>query len=154
MLLYLVQHGEARKEDEDPLRGLTDSGCKSVSLVALYAREHGVHVTRIYHSGKKRAMQTAQLFSDHLKPAMGIVATDYLGPMDDPGMWSARLAEMHEDIMLVGHLPFLARLAGQLLSGDKERMFIDFKMGGIVCVQRSDDGHWTIKWMVVPEIVA
>ena len=30
MFLYLVQHGEAKREEEDPLRGLTEKGTRAV----------------------------------------------------------------------------------------------------------------------------
>ncbi len=73
--------------------------------------------------------------------------------MDEPASWIERLSETKEDVMLVGHLPFLAKLAAALLSGDKEQTFVDFKMGGIVCLKRFDDGRWTLEWMIVPEMI-
>jgi phosphohistidine phosphatase len=78
---------------------------------------------------------------------------DNLAPMDDPGGWAGRVAEMNEEVMLVGHLPHLAKLAGLLLCGDKEKAPIDFKMGGIVCLKRFDDNRWAVEWMIVPEMV-
>ncbi len=153
MLLYLVQHAEAKKEEEDPERGLTDKGFKDIARTAIFAAERCVKVIAIHHSGKKRAMQTAQILSDHLKPQKGIVQIDGLAPMDDPGIWAGRLAKMNEDVMLVGHLPYMAKLAGLLLAGDKEKMFVDFKMAGIVCLKRLDDGKWVMEWMVVPEMI-
>lgn len=153
MFLYLVQHGEAKRGDEDPERGLTDKGFREVSQVAAYVRERAVKVNAVYQSGKKRALQTAQIFSDLLKPGKGVSMSDSLAPMDDPELWAAQIAVMNDDIMLVGHLPYLAKLAGLLLCGDKEKIFVDFKMGGIVCLQRSDDDRWALEWMVVPEMV-
>jgi phosphohistidine phosphatase SixA len=47
----------------------------------------------------------------------------------------------------------MVKLAGLLLCGDKEKMFIDFKMGGVVCLTRYDDGRWAMEWMLVPEIM-
>ncbi len=152
MLLYLVQHGEAKKEEEDPERGLTDKGFKDVARSAIYARKTGLRVAAIHHSGKRRALQTAQVLADQLKPEKGSVRADGLAPLDDPGAWAGRLAGMEEDVMLVGHLPHLARLAGLLLCGDREKTFVDFKMAGIVCLKRQDDGRWALEWMVVPEM--
>ncbi len=37
MKLYLVQHGEAKKKEEDPLRPLSESGREDVQRVAKYA---------------------------------------------------------------------------------------------------------------------
>jgi phosphohistidine phosphatase len=154
MLLYLVQHGEAKREEEDPARGLTEKGIQDARNVSAYAQKLNVKASRIYHSGKTRAMQTAQILADHLNPEKGMSETDSLAPMDDPALWAKRIAGMSEDIMLVGHLPYLAKLAGLLLCGDKEKMFIDFKMGGIVCLKRFDDSRWAVGWMIVPEILS
>jgi phosphohistidine phosphatase len=153
MLLYLVQHAEAKKEEEDPNRGLTDKGFKDIARTAVYAQKFGLKMNSIYHSGKTRAIQTAQVLVDYLKPEKCIAQADGLAPMDDPEIWAKRLAGMNEDIMLVGHLPYMARLVGLLLCGDKEKMFVDFKMAGVVCLKRFEDGRWTIEWMIVPEMV-
>ena len=80
--------------------------------------------------------------------------TDNLAPLDDPAAWAKRISEMNEDIFLVGHLPYLSKLAGLLLCGDKEKMFVDFRMAGIVCLKRSDDGRWVMEWMITPEMTA
>jgi phosphohistidine phosphatase len=153
MVLYLVQHAEAKKEEEDQERGLTDKGFRDIARSALFARDRGVRVSAIYHSGKKRALQTAQTIADYLKPAGGGIPTDGLAPMDDPHLWEDRLIGMNEDIMLVGHLPHLARLASLLLCGEAERNCVDFQMAGIVCVKRSGDGHWAVEWMMSPEMM-
>ncbi len=153
MLLYLVQHGEAKKEEEDPARGLTDKGVRDVGKTAAFAQKADVKIDRIFYSGKTRARQTAELFADVLKPQKGPVAADNLAPLDDPAVWASQLAQEQENTMLVGHLPFMTKLAGLLLCEDKEKACIDFRMGGIVCLKRSDDGKWALAWMVVPEML-
>jgi phosphohistidine phosphatase len=153
MLLYLVQHAEAKKEEEDPERGLTDKGFRDIAGTAAYAKNLGIRVSAIHHSGKKRAMQTAQILADYLKPEKGITQADGLAPMDDPEIWAKRISTMNEDTMLVGHLPSMARLASLLLCGDREKGMVDFKMAGIVCLKQFDDGRWAVEWMVVPEMI-
>jgi phosphohistidine phosphatase len=154
MYLYLVQHGEARREDEDPNRGLTEKGTKDVHQVAQFLQNKRLPVYEVLHSNKTRAMQTARIFADHLKPAQGVSEADNLTPLDDPKLWAGRIAGMNEDIMLVGHLPYMAKLTGLLLCGDQEKTVVDFKMGGIVCLKRFDDGRWALEWMIVPEVLA
>lgn len=153
MLLYLVQHGEAKKEDQDPKRGLTDRGKEDVRKIAEYAARLRIRSSEIFHSAKPRAQETARILAQHLKPERGIDQADNLLPMDDPALWALRILGMGEDIMLVGHLPFLQRLAGLLLCGDKEKACVDFKMGGMVCLRRFEDGRWAVEWVVVPEMV-
>ncbi len=121
--------------------------------VAEFAGRRGVHVARIVHSGKTRAMQTAEMMADFLNPEQDVEEADGLGPMDDIAQWTGRLGEVREDIMLVGHMPFMGRLAGQLLCGDKEKTFVEFTMGGIVCLRRSDPGRWTMAWMIGPDLM-
>ena len=79
--------------------------------------------------------------------------TTGLSPMDAPEIWHARLKEMDENIMLVGHLPHLARLSSLLLTGNAEKIIISFKMAGIVCFKRSEENLWSLQWMLTPEII-
>ncbi len=30
---------------------------------------------------------------------------------------------------------------------------VDFKMGGIVCLKRFEGSHWSVEWMIIPEVV-
>ena len=53
--------------------------------------------------------------------------------------------------MLVGHLPFLSRLASYLVTGDPERPIFQFQNAGIVCLSRTGEG-WAIKWSLSPRI--
>lgn len=153
MLLYLVQHAEAKREEEDPARGLTEKGLQDIIKVAVHVRRLNPTVVKIFHSGKTRALQTTQVLAEHLRSVKGITEIDGLAPMDEPEIWKGRITQVGEDIALVGHLPHLGRLASLLLCGDKERNIIDFKMGGIVCLKRFEDGHWTVEWMITPEVV-
>jgi phosphohistidine phosphatase len=153
MFLYLVQHGEAKREEEDPLRGLTEKGINEVNRAAHFVAGIPIKPLRIYHSGKARAGQTAAIFAETLRPPEGVVETDAMSPTDHPRVWHSRLTEIEDDVMLVGHLPHLARLAGLLFSGDRGDEAVNFKMGGVVCLERDEAGPWLIEWMVIPEII-
>lgn len=154
MLLYLVQHAEAKREEEDPARGLTDKGRRDIGKVSDFVKKAGVKISRVFHSGKTRALQTAQILAGDLKPENGVSETDTLAPMDDPQIWFSRLSQMDENTALVGHLPHLGKLASLLLCSGEDKSPVDFKMGGIVCFKRVDDDHWVLQWMVVPEIIS
>jgi phosphohistidine phosphatase len=154
MFLYLVRHGEAKTKEEDPAQGLTEKGVRDVRKVAAFAGAVSLTAGRIVHSGKTRAMQTAQILAEHIKPHEGVSETDGLAPMDDPELWMKRILERNEDIMLVGHLPYMNRLASGLLCGDKEKGIVDFKAGSLLCLKLSEDARWTVEWMIVPEVIA
>lgn len=153
MLLYLVQHGDAKREEEDPSRPLSDKGIEDVKRVASYISRLNIEVEEVLHSGKLRAKQTAELVAGNLRMAKGASETNGLAPLDDPRLWAERLKAKTNPLMLVGHLPHLGRLSSLLLCGDKEKNIIAFKMGGIVCLKRDDAGTWSLQWMITPEIL-
>ena len=153
MFLYLVQHAEAKGKEEDPARDLTDQGRKDMERVARYLKRLQVQVSQIFHSGKTRAHSTATLLAAQVQPAAGVSEAPGLAPLDDPDLWAGRIADTKEDIMLVGHLPHLAKLAALLISGDQELSVVNFQMGGVVCLRRTEAGHWAVEWMVVPAMI-
>jgi phosphohistidine phosphatase len=56
--------------------------------------------------------------------------------------------------MIVGHLPFLSRLASTLLIGDETVALVAFRNGGVVCLERGEEkGRWRLTWAVVPELL-
>lgn len=154
MRLYLVQHGEARSKAEDPARPLTGQGRDDVARVADLARRAGVELAQIRHSGKLRAEETAAILGEHLAPAGGVVSMAGLAPRDDVGRVAELLNRETRHLMLVGHQPFMGRLAGLLLAGDSERAVVSFQMGGIVCLERGPETRrWAVCWAVTPDLI-
>jgi phosphohistidine phosphatase len=153
MILYLVQHAEAASKDEDPARDLTEKGRLDLESVAHHLKRLNFKLYRIFHSGKTRAASTTSILARHLKPQAGVSEAPGLAPLDDPAIWAGRLASLNEDIMLVGHLPHLGRLAALLMSGDQDRNLINFQMGGAVRLQRMGAAQWAVDWMIVPDII-
>ena len=154
MMLYLVRHAEPKPPDQDPEQSLTAKGRSDIKRVAAFCAAHsGIAVGKIIHSGKKRASQTAQILAEHLKPAAGIEEAAGLAPLDDPSPWAEDLRITGDDTMLVGHLPFMERLAGLLLSGDEEDGTVKFSPGTVACLERDNGVSWRLSWIVTPEIV-
>jgi phosphohistidine phosphatase len=154
MELYLVQHGPAKSESEDPQRPLTAEGRRTVERVAAFLAPLGLRIERIEHSGKLRAQQTAELLAQALQPAGGVSEATGLAPNDDAGILMARLAAETGNLMLVGHLPHLSRLVSLLLGLSADRPAVQFQMGGLVRLDRSDAGNWVIRWMLIPDLLA
>lgn len=154
MLLYLVQHGEAQPEHEDPARPLTDRGRQEVERVARAAARAGVTLDAIVHSGKLRAKQTAELLAAELRPTREVRDQAGLAPNDDPAIIGEVIATGDgRPTMFVGHLPNLSRLASRLLMGDPDRALIAFRMGAIVHLEGGRDAGWRLKWILPPELV-
>jgi phosphohistidine phosphatase len=154
MKLYLVQHGEAKSESEDPERSLTAQGEEEVARVAKAARKMGIRPARIFHSGKKRAQQTAEIIGAGLKvPDQTIEAVEGLKPNDDVHPWVEKILQEKTDIMLVGHLPFVERLTSLLLCGDAHARAVLFRYGCIVCLEQKEDSRWAVAWVFRPEMI-
>ena len=153
MQVFLVQHGEAKPETEDPARPLSDRGREEVQQVARRAAALRLQVTAIYHSGKLRARETAEIFAAALAPPHGVHGMDGLTPADAPGKAGGEIESANEPLMLVGHLPHLRRLASLLLVGDPEREIIRFRNGAIICLVKSEGG-WLLQWVLSPELAA
>jgi len=139
--LFLVRHGEAKPEEEDPERGLTDAGRTDVTRMAAWAAGAGIQVTEIRHSGKLRAQQTAGIFAEQLGvPAM---AVPNLAPNDDVTAVAGTIQREQGAVMLVGHLPFLERLAALLITGNAEARMLTLEASALAELTRTDDG-WTV----------
>lgn len=152
MHLYLVQHGDALPEDVDPARPLSSQGRTDVERVAALLAGHARGIARVLHSGKTRAEQTAEILARQIGAGAPLQAVSGLNPLDDPEDWAQRVDAATEDVILVGHLPFMSKLISRLLVGDADIGVVAFEPGSVVCLER-DDGHWTIAWMLRPALL-
>ncbi len=151
MRVYLVQHGEAKPETEDPERSLTLRGEEETRKVSGTAKQLGIRPQKIYHSGKKRAEQTAGILAGVLDlPAQ---VGRGLNPSDDIRPWVERISAEAEDLMIVGHLPFLEKLASFLVRGDEEAKAVMFRYSAIVCLEKKGSGRWAVDRVIKPEMV-
>ncbi|MEW6577611.1 MAG: phosphohistidine phosphatase SixA [Chloroflexota bacterium] len=154
MRVILVRHGKASKDpkytrDED--RPLTERGKAEVTGLAEWLGRAGITVHQIRHSGLLRAQQTAEIFARHLKPAGGVVAVRGL-LFDDPvDELAQELALETEPVMLVGHNPFMERLAAALLRADAAQPPVWFGTSSTACFDYVD-GFWTVKWVLHREL--
>jgi phosphohistidine phosphatase len=154
MDVYLMQHGEAAAEADDPARPLTEGGRAAVTRVAAKAQTAGVQIDRLLHSGKLRAEQTAQILAAALGNAP-IEARDGLAPDDATNPIARWLGGQSGDgsVAIIGHLPFLDRLASSLVAGDEEAHVISFQNAGLIkLVQNAERGGFSVAWVLVPEI--
>jgi len=152
MQLYLVRHGEARAGKEDRERRLTDAGRVQVERAAWFAAYRlKISVGTIFHSGKTRARETAEIFARYLSPPGGVLKAEGLEPEADPSYWAGKALEYQEPVMLVGHLPHLARLASALLCGRPSEGLVELPGAAILCLGRQG-GAWRLRWLLTPEM--
>ena len=158
MKLFLVRHGEAKSELEDHQRRLTDKGRRDVERMAAWLGRLKPPVAAVWHSDKARAVETAAILAGAVAASAPPAVHAGLAPDDAADGVRAEIEHAGGDLMIVGHLPFLARLASLLMAGWTEGVVIDFQPGTIVCLEQSGAGtprgpRWGVRWSVGPELV-
>ncbi len=153
MKIYLVQHGNAVAKEANPERPLSEEGRREVERIAGFIKPLNISVCNLWHSPKTRAVQTAEILAGVIKSDGGVIEHEGLGPNDDVVKIRDEIVKRGEDIMIVGHLPFLGRLASLLITGSESAKVAAFQQGGTVCLESSEDNVFTICWMVTPELL-
>jgi phosphohistidine phosphatase len=106
----------------------------------------------IWHSDKLRARQTAEIVATAMGLREDLAEKDFLAPLEDVKLTEKALAKVERPLLIVGHLPHLARLASLLLSGQAEPEMIRFETSGMVSLERSGDPiGWELLWALSPE---
>ena len=95
----------------------------------------------------------AEVLAAALSPPGGVVAVPGLAPKDDVRPVADALALEPGPVMLVGHMPFLGRLAALLICGDLEASAVRFCNGGIVHLTRQEK-QWMVSWVLTPEMAS
>lgn len=153
MRLYLVQHGEAASKDVNPERPLTEEGKENSAKTAKFLNSAGITVDVIWHSTKARAIETAQIFEKELTPKEGTLQKEGLAPNDTPAEMFSEVKSLSKDIMIVGHLPFLQKLASLVLLNSETNEIIRFNMGGVVCLEKNEKDTWELIFEVIPALL-
>lgn len=153
MRIYLAQHGMALPKDIDPDRPLSELGDQEAHRIGGFLRAARIHVDEVIHSGKTRAKQTATILAESLTPVPQVRSETSLGPNDPVEPFAERLSERKDEMLIVGHLPFLGRLVSFLLVGTADRATVAFQPGSVVCLERNADTTWSLVWMIRPELL-
>jgi len=146
--VFLIQHAEAKSEEEDPERRITDKGREETEKIAEFLKRVGIEVDKVYHSTKTRAKQTAEIIAKKL--GVEAIEAENLEPLADPKIWAEKLRDIEENVIIVGHLPHLSKLLTEL-TGSKEEV-VKFRYSGVVCLER-ENGNYKILWFVRPDII-
>lgn len=103
-----------------------------------------LEVSAIYHSGKLRAAQTAEIMARSL--AVPSLAREGLSP-NDPVLPVAQWLSEQEPSLVVGHLPFLDRLLCQLLGCPEREGLLAFRNAGLIQTNGTQ-----LQWVLWPEM--
>lgn len=153
MYLYLVRHGEAAQADTlDPSMALTRRGILDIEKIAAHLASVNIKVDLIIHSNKARAKQTAEILAGQMNPLKGVAESGDLGPLADPMIWAGRLDGLSDNVMLVGHMPYMSKMASLLACGFSDEAAFAFDNGAVACLRR-DYGTWSVFWMIAPDVI-
>lgn len=154
MQVICVRHGEACCPEVDYNRPLTGNGRGHVERVATFLAKNGLSVSQLFHSGKLRAQQTAEIFVQKLTipqvVELPLLSDDQSGVEILLGL----LSTWNENTMIVGHLPFLPQFINALVLGKTYHPpIIHFPPATAVCLEYHSDIQWMIRWVLNPELV-
>lgn len=151
MKIYLVQHGDSLSKESDLKRPLSQMGEQDIERLGKFIAHLDLQVSAIYHSGKLRAEQTANRLKLSISRDTTIEAIQGLDPLDHLARIEGVLNKHDQNIMLVGHLPFLSKLVSQLIVNDENQCVVSFQPGTIVCLEKNQQS-WALNWMVQPSL--
>jgi phosphohistidine phosphatase len=150
--LYLLRHGEAVPAKTDSERPLSEGGRRDIDTMAAMMGRLGAQVPVIYHSGKTRARESAEIVASRLGPRPEVEVMRGLSPNDDPDMAREFVQAVDRSVMLVGHLPNLPRLTSLLVTGDPDRRMVRLPTAGLIALER-EGTSWHLLWLASPETV-
>lgn len=153
MRLYLARHGDALDSDVDPQRALSELGIKKVKALGVFLEQEQVSCKDVYHSGKLRAEQTAELLCNHIDCHKPPQTMQGLLPNDEITDILAMIEALTDNTLLVGHLPYLAHLASKLLFGHEDSHSIQFRPSDILCLEQIHQSVWSLVWHLPAQLI-
>ena len=127
------------------MRPLSSVGRAATERLATAAAQHGVKPDAVWHSGKLRARQTAELFWKACNPLASVSAERGLQPDDPPRWMRDQLTGEARSILIAGHMPSLTRLLACLLGEPDGSTAVVFPEHGCVALEPDGD-RWKEMW--------
>jgi phosphohistidine phosphatase len=164
MNLYILRHGLAEELDprrfaKDSERPLTSKGERKMWKIAEALKALGVSFDLILFSPYARARQTAEIVADALGLCKGLEASEDLTPEGSVKNLVASINDRKprcEEVLLVGHEPYLSELISLLISG-QVGFSVVMKKGGLckLSTNHLTPGHCaTLEWLLTPKQMA
>jgi phosphohistidine phosphatase len=161
MNLYLLRHGIAVEPgtagyESDSDRPLTAKGEARLREAARAMKELGLSSDLILSSPYLRAKQTAEIIAKSLKLKRRLTFSDELTPDGSPSVLIQQLNKLKpvpENVLLVGHEPYLSRFISRLTTGNTGAA-LDLKKGGL-CKLEVESLHYgccaKLMWLLTPD---
>jgi phosphohistidine phosphatase len=164
MNLYLLRHGIAeeagtRAYSKDSERPLTPKGERKLWRIAEAMEALKLSFDVILSSPYKRARQTAEIIAEAFNARKNLDYSDKLTPSGEAKKLIERLANISpppEDVLLVGHEPYLSELISLLVAGDRS-LSVVMKKGGLCKLELESlrAGRCaSLAWLLTPKQMA
>ena len=161
MNLFILRHGLAVEPgtpgyENDAERPLTSEGKSKLRQIAAAMEELRLDFDIILSSPFKRARQTAEIVAEELKIEDTLEFSDSLTPqgkLSDLVEHVKRLKPLPENIMLVGHEPYLSELISLLVCGSNNSVVV-LKKGGFAKLTVTTLGVGRcaqLEWLLTPK---
>jgi phosphohistidine phosphatase len=161
MNIYILRHGIAVEPgtpgyENDSARPLIPKGERRLREAAAAMLKMELSFDLILSSPFLRARQTAEIAAEELKLKKRLEFFDGLVPGGNPKALIHALNELKpapENVLLVGHEPYLSRLISLLVSGHADAATIEMKKGGLCKLEAVELRHGQcarLAWLLTP----
>ena len=149
-----VEPGTAGVRD-DASRPLTEKGRRQARRMGALLKRLEIEPDVVFTSALARAVETAKLVGEESGTRVRARVLDELAPEGDAeAIWQAVRRNSAEAVLIVGHLPSLAELAGLLL-GRPSRAPLRFhkaSLAALRCDLQDQKPHIVLEWMLSPSV--
>ena len=152
MQLFIMRHGIATSCEQDPSRPLTPEGEQVIENMAKNLAEHGVEINHILHSPRLRTTMTAKAMAKYFHPESLQESKNCFDDISKLEDTLDLISELENNTLLVGHMPFVAQLTGQLLADDSSGDFLSFPPGTLACLEQTENNSWRLNFFVNPKL--
>jgi phosphohistidine phosphatase len=149
--LYLLRHGEANEARSDNERSLSTAGIENITRLAEFIHPLQLTITHFFHSHKMRAIQTAGIIQPAIKTIEQAVVRTELDPLASIHDLMTESSSWQGDVMLVGHMPYLGKLASFLATGNERLANFAIEPGCLLCFEITGYSYWQLNWMINPK---
>ena len=150
MKIYLARHGEYEHSFEGELSRF---GEYNITKLRNFLRPLNLPIKKIYQSGVLRAQQTADILATAFSPDVPVEYRQGLNPVDDIQNLLSEINTTPENLLVVGHLPFMNKLIGKMVNNEEHQELTLMQPGTMLCLDKIDESKWIIEWMISPQIL-
>ena len=153
MRAYIIQHAEALpREDNPPVRTLSEKGTEDTRRLAEYLNNEGSTIDRYMHVGTDWTLDHAEKLAKFMGAEGKVSETPYALTREiDITPFIDDLNSTSDTVMASTPSDVAMRAVTRLLTGRESPVIPGKAYGLCCCLERGDDGVWTLLWMVKPD---